>query len=524
MSKLRVSLILIFILLAGFGAVAGFGAGQEAAQRITLEACLVRALEKNLDLRIQILEPRMADAAVTQAFERFLPTLSFGIGAESNRSASFSFLDAAESVITRFDDYQAQFRQVLPTGGTLSASLYNYKNKTNLNFQTINPRYGSQLLFAFSQPLLRSFGYRIPRKEILIARQNRDIAENTAKKAVLDTIYAAETAYWDLVFAVEDLEVKRQSIKLARDLLERSRTQREVGMLAPIEVLSAEAEVAAREADILQAEALVKSREDALRAFLDMRTPVGETAAPLVPADAPATEIRTVSVESAVAAALSARPELLSARTGVRSKDLELTYARNQLLPDLSLNLSYWSPGVSGTQILYQDDNPLSGIVVGTISGQAAAAMKDAFHFRYKNWSVGLTLTVPLSTVLTRAAAAQAGLDVERARLVMEKAEQQIILEVRDAVRDVETNAKRVAAYEAALRLAEKKLEGEEQKVKVGLSTNYTLLQVQRDLAAAKSLHLRARIDSALSQARLDKATGASLEGRNIRWTDPLEK
>jgi outer membrane protein TolC len=86
-----------------------------------------------------------------------------------------------------------------------------------------------------------------------------------------------------------------------------------------------------------------------------MRTPAGETPAPLVPADASAPESPAVSVESALAAALSSRPELLSARTGVRSKDLELTYARNQLLPDLSFNLSYWSPGVSGTQILYQE-------------------------------------------------------------------------------------------------------------------------------------------------------------------------
>ena len=525
MMTLRISAKrLCILLLAGFGAAAGWGAGQEAAGRMTLETCLVRALEKNLDLRIQILEPKTADAAVTEAVEKFLPTLSFGIGAESNRSASFSFLDAAESVISRFDDYQAQLRQELPTGGTLSASLSSYKNETNRNFQTINPRYGSQILFGFSQPLLRGFGARIARKEILIARRDRDRAENSAKKAALDTIYSAETAYWDLVFAIEDLEVKRQSVRLARDLLERNLKEREIGMLAPIEVLSAEAEVAAREADILQAEAQVKSREDALRALLDMRTPVGEAPAPLVPADAPAVEARTISVESAVAAALASRPELLSARTGVRSKDLELTYARNQLLPDLSFRLSYWSPGVSGTQILYQDDDPFSGVVVGKIFGQGADAMRDAFRFRYKNWSAGLTLSLPLNTVLTRAAAASASLDVERARLEMEKAEQQIILEVRDAVRDVETNAKRVASYEAALRLAERKLEGEERKVKVGLSTNYTLLQVQRDLANAKSLDLRARIDSALSQARLDRAMGASLERRNIRWTDPLDR
>ncbi len=518
MKKICVASILLLTLLAGLGA------SQEASSRMTLEACLLRALEKNLDLRIQIIEPEIADAAVTRAFEKFLPTLSFSGGAESNRSASFSFLDAADNVITRFDDYGGQFRQELPTGGFVLASLYTYKNETNRNFQTINPRYGSQLTFTFSQPLLRNFGYRIPRKEILIARQTRDRADNTAKQAVLDTLYNTETAYWNLVFAIEDLGVKRQSFKLAQNTLDRNRTERQVGIVAPIEVLTAEAEAASREADIIQAESLVKSREDALRNLLDMRTPVGETPAPLVPADTPTSEDRRISIESAVATALSTRPELSSVRSNVQSKALELTYARNQLLPDLSLNLSYWSPGVSGTQILYQDNNPFTGVVVGTIPGLAAAAMKDAVGFHYKNWSLALTLSVPLNSILTRAAAVQASWDAERTRLELEKTEQQIILEVRNSLRDIETNAKRVNSYEIARQLAEKKLEGEERKVKVGLSTNYTLLQVQRDLAALQSQELQARIDYALSQARLDKAMGTSLERRNIRWTSPLEK
>jgi outer membrane protein TolC len=255
-----------------------------------------------------------------------------------------------------------------------------------------------------------------------------------------------------------------------------------------------------------------------------LRTPAGETPPPIVPADTPSSEARTTALESAVASALANRPELLSARTSVRSRDLDLLYARNQLLPDLSLNLSYWSPGISGTQILYQDNNPLTGVVVGRIAGLASAAMKDATNFRYKNWSLGLTLTVPLNTILTRAAAMQAGYNVEQARLEAERTEQTIILEVRNALRDVETNLRRVASYEAARRLAEKRLEGEDRKVKVGLSTNYTLLQVQRDLTSARSLELKARIDYAVSLARLDQVQGTSLETRNISWTSPLKK
>ena len=516
--KKAVSLIFPFLLLAGLRA------GQEASRSMTLEACLLQALEKNLDLRISVIEPQRADAAVTLASESFLPTLSFDAGAQSTRSASYSYFDGSANVVNRYDDYSAQLRQMLPTGGTLTASLSSYKSETNSLFQTINPRFGSQLAFSLSQPILRNFGYRIPRRQILIAQINRDQAENTAKLSVLDTLLNAETAYWDLVFAIEDLKVKRQSVQLARDLLERNRTQSDLGMLAPIEILTAEAEVATREADIHQAEALVLTREDALRTLLDIRTPAGEKPVSILPADTPAGEDRRIAVDAAVAAALANRPEVLSARSGIQGSGIELTYARNQLLPDLSFNLSYWSPGISGTQILFQDDNPLTGVIVGKIVGQATDAMKDATHFKYKNWSMGLTLTIPLNTILTRAAAARAGLDVEQARLRLERAEQQVILEVRSALRDVETNARRIASYEAARRLAERKLEGEERKTKVGLSTNYTLLQVQRDLTSARGQELRARIDYAVSQARLDKAMGTSLERRGITWTSPLDK
>jgi outer membrane protein TolC len=536
MKKNTLFLLLPMLLLqAGLGALAGTfdvsiptrtaqAAAQESAGRMTLEACLLRALQSNLDLRITILEPQKADAAVTQAGEAFLPVLSFDTGKQSNRSASFSFFDGTDNIVSRYDDYQANLSQRIPTGGTLTASLSSYKSETNSNYQTINPRYGSQLSFSFRQPLLRDFGYRIPRREILIAQQDRERSEYAAKRAVLDTLFNVESAYWDLVYAIEDLKVRRQSVQLARDLLERNRTESAIGMLAPIEVLTAEAEAASREAEIHQAEALVKSREDALRNLLDLRTPAGEMPAPIVPADTPASDARATVLESALASALANRPELLSARTSVRSRDLDLVYARNQLLPDLSLNLSYWSPGISGTQILYQDDNPLTGVVVGRIAGLASAAMKDATDFKYRNWALGLTLTVPLNTILTRAAAARAGLDVEQARLQLERTEQAIILEVRNALRDVETNLRRVASYEAARRLAEKRLDGEDRKVKVGLSTNYTLLQVQRDLTSARSLELKARIDYAVSLAKLDQVQGTSLESRNIAWTSPLKK
>jgi outer membrane protein TolC len=514
---------LIGFLLAG-ALSAGLAGAQEAARPMTLEQCLVRAMEKNLGLQVQVRNPELAGLEVSRAGEKFLPTLGFQYGKQNNRSASFSWIDSSSVIEARANSYTAGVTQLLPTGGSLRASFSGGMNDTNLKFQTINPYYNSSLAFTFSQPFLRDFGPSISRREILVARNNRDIADQTYKKALLDTLYTVEESYWQLVFSIENLKVMRQSLGLAEDLLARNKKELAIGMMAPIEVLSAESEVASRKADILQAEVLVKNRDDALRTLLNFTSKADTENRPIVPLEAPPTEKRTVSMDDALAQAMAGRPELQSARLALKNKDLDLVYARNQLLPDLSLQADYWSPAVSGTQILYQNGDPLTGVVVGTIPGGASQAMTDALKFKYKNWSVGLVLSVPLNTVFSRAAAVEASVGLEQAKIAQQDTEQQIFLEVRSAVRDVENNAQRVDAYAAARTLAGKKLEAEERKAKVGLSTNYTVLQVQRDLAAAQSLELQAKIDYVLSQARLDRSTGTSLDRRNIKWSPVPER
>jgi len=491
--------------------------GQDKTKPMTLEECLVRAMEKNLGLQVQVLQPELADLEISAAGEKFLPRLSFNYNAANNRAPSYSWLNSSDIELNKSHDCTLGVVQNLPMGGTVQASLYSAMTETNDRLQTINPYFNSRLVFSFSQPLLKNFGWAVSRKEILVAQNSRDIAGNSYKMALLETVYNVEEAYWNLVFSIENYKVMQKSLRLAKDLLERNKKEVEIGMMAPIEVLSAESEVATREADILQAEVQIRNREDTLRTLLNLSRKDGGENLPIVPTDAPAAERRDISIESALALAMAARPELQAAKLDLKNKDIELMYSRNQLLPDLSLQAFYWSPSLSGTQILFQDGNPLSGVVIGTIPGGSRQALNDAFKFKYRNWSVALRLTMPLNFVFSRAMAAQAKIDLGKSRLMLEDKEQQIFLEVRNSVREVENNAKRVDAYGAARRLAEKKLEAEERKVKVGLSTNYTLLQMQRDFANAQSQELKARIDYVLSLAKLDRASGTSLEKHNIK-------
>ncbi len=336
----------------------------------------------------------------------------------------------------------------------------------------------------------------------------------------METIYSVEDAYWNLVYSIDNLEVKRQSLKLAQDLLDKNRRSVEVGQLAPIEVLSAQAEVATREADILQAEAQVKNNEDRLKMILNLSAEEEKTFTSIQPKDKPKSQETKMALDEALVTAMENRPELRASRIGLKNQELNVTYAKNQLLPGLDLTASYWSPGVSGEQIIYLNNNPLTGIIIGRIPGGSSAAMKDAFNFKYQNWSVGLTLTLPMNNFLSRAMYTQAKLNMEQSLLNLKSQEQQIFLEIKNAVRAVETNYKRIQAYRVARELAEQKLAAEEEKLKVGLSTNYMVLQYQRDLVHRPQHRAQGHRRLQSLHGRMDRALGLSLKNKDMKVSD----
>jgi len=493
--------------------------GQQTEKHLSLNDCIVGAIKHNLGLAVEVLNPQIADISVAQAKEIFFPSLVFGYNRQKTESPAFSWLDATDQVEERYNDYSAQLSQLIPTGGRFSIDMFTYKNNTNRKFQEINPLYWSRLRFNFTQPLLKNFGSKVTRREIIVAQNNTEISESLLKQTLLGTIYDVEEAYWNLVYSIENLKVIQSSLELAQDLLAKNRREVEVGMLAPIEVLSAESEVASREADILQAEALIRSNDDRLKTILNLVVEADMELTKIVPTDTPTYEEREVSLEEALAIGLQKRPDLQASRIDLKNKDLDVSFAKNQLLPEINFQVAYWSPGISGTQILYQDDNPLTDVIVGTVPGDASDALKDAFNFKYTNWGIGLTLSIPINSVFSRAQYAQAKVSREQAELSLKNQEQQAFLEIRDAVRNVQTNYKRIQAYQLARQLAEEKLEAEEKKLKVGLTTNYLVLQHQRDLANTKSAELRAIIDYNLSLATLDRALGMTLDKRNIKMT-----
>jgi outer membrane protein TolC len=512
-------------LLAIIVAWPGPASAQDRDASMSLDACIMEALKNNLGVAIEVINPRLAEMSLGFTKEKYIPSMSFGFSSSNTSSASFSWIEAAATVSSQDNNYSAQVSQFIPTGGRFYATLSSYKSESNRSFQTINPRFGSTLTFSVWQPLLRNFGVGLNHRDIIIARNNLNISEVQFRAVLQNTIFGVEQAYWNLVFAIENLKVRRQSLDLAKDLLVKNTREAQVGTIAPIEVLNAEAEVATREADILQAEALVASNQDSLATILNLPREDNETRlARVVPTDQPAFEARAIDFESGLQTALENRTDLQVTKIDLQNKEITYDYLRNQLLPDLSLSAAYWSPGISGTQILYQDGNPLTNVVTGMLPAGAADSLRDAFHLRYKNWSLSLSLSIPINNYINRSHYAQIRMSYDQTLLRLKSLEQQIFLEIKNSVRDVETNFKRVQAYKLARELAEKRLQAEEKKLNVGMTTNYLVLLTQRDLAAAKTNELKALIDYNLSLSSLERSLGTSLKTKGIRIGDIIDR
>ena len=518
---MRKRLILPLIAVAFILAPAVSAQEAQGTLSLSLEDCIVRALKDNLGVAIQVLGPQISAESVNAAQEKYIPSLSLSYSSRKTENAAYSYLDSpGDSSINRTRNFNfLTASQTLPTGGTLRLDFTGYRTTTNQRGRTIDPRFGTTLAFNLSQPLLKNFGMKISRREIMVAKNNLGVSEENLRNTLMTTVYNVESAYWNLVYSIENLEVRKQSLQLAKDLLEKNQRSVEVGTLAPMEVLSARAEVATREADLISAETSIKSNEDALRLLLNISEAESQGLAALVPKDKPTYVPREVNFEEAIAAAIQNRADLEISRIGLETDKLNLSYAKNQVLPDLSLSASYSSPGIDGTRIFYVG-SPLDGIVDYTLPGDITGALKQTMKFTYPNWNLGLTLNLPLSNFFGRANLAQARLNMRQAMLEIENQKEQVYIEIKNAVRTVEANYKRILAFTTARELSEQKLAAEEEKRRVGMSTNYVVLTYQRDLANARISELNAIISYNVSLALLEKAMGTNLKSKNINLTD----
>jgi len=509
----------VAVLLAAPVLAGPAGEQETAPLTLSLRDCIARTLAVSLDVSIEALNPAIFDESVAEAGEKYLP--AFGLSfLNQNRTILGTWGVEGTSYSNKYDYYNADLSQRLPTGGTVTLAFTHSMTNTERAYTVINPSYYSELELAISQPLLKGFGPKVERAETRRARSQADISRQTLKATLLQTVCDVEIAYWNLVYSLESLRVAELSLEQSREILKRSQEGARVGTKSAVEVLSAETEVAGWENSVFSARLLVDERQDSLRKLLNM--PAGDPFAvpEIIPSDKPEFEKRAVRYEDAVAAALRERPEIAMVENELAQSAAEVGYAKNQLLPELNLQFSTWNPGQSGVKYIYQDGNPFSGIVVDVIKGSRMDSIKDVFRKGSKNWTLSLNFNLPLGNVFSRARVAKAQLEGERVALELEKRKKDIGYEIAEALKDLAANQRKVETSAAYRALLEKRVEAELQRYQVGLVGSEWLFSYQGRLAQARNDESRAIIDCRIALARLEKAMGTTLKSKNLKFRE----
>jgi outer membrane protein TolC len=482
-------------------------AGQDAPVRgLTLRQCVERALRENLDLAIERLVPEMSALSLRAIRDNYLPQFALTYRNSDNNNPGTWGVEGSD-IKQKSDNLSFNISQQFAWGTSVGATVYSSMTDTTRAYSLINPSYNSYVQFNLVQPLLRGFGSKASNVEAIKAARNIEIADATLRAQAFQTIYQVEEAYWSLVAAGENLKVQESSLAGSRELLARTRAGARIGTESGIEVLNAETEVARYEDAVLSAGRLVQSRQDQLKKLLNL--PAGGEER-IVLLDRPTAELREVSAEEILRIALDNRPEMEAARRQAENSRSDVDYYRNQSLPRLDLNLSFWALGVSGVKYVYQDDNPLTGVVIDKIVGGRGESFSDILKAKYKNWSLNLTLEVPLGALLSRSGLARSRAAEEQSRLQLEKQKRDIEFEVQDIVRELAAKARIIASSTRYRELAEKRVASETQRYQQGLVGSEWLFNYRRDLANARSAEIQAVVDYRIALARLDRIRGTS--------------
>lgn len=485
-------------------------------RRLTIDEAVALALEQNLALRVERINPLIEDQNVRLARTAWTPIFGGNLTFTDSSTPPDSFLSGAEGETTLKSERLSSnmnVQQLLPWGQDYTFTWNGSRQKTNNVFSTFNPRLGTDFDFTFNQPLLRNFGIDNARQQLIVSKRNREISDVDLRAAVVNTIRNVRTAYVGLTLARANLLVQQQSLELARQTLKDNRTRVEIGTMAPIDIVEAEAEVARNEEGVIVAEAQIRQAEDSLRAIIfDPSTPEFWNMTIDTAEDIPAPQPVAIDTNAAIQEALGKRTDLQRFRKSLEITEVNMKYYRNQVLPQVNLRVSYGADGLGGEQTVREPGFP-PGDIIGTAQRGFGSALGDAFTFDYPTWSTGVIVSMPLGTSAAKANLARTQLQYDQAKLQLSSLEMQVGVQVRDAVRTLETAYKRVEATRASRQLSERRLEAEQKKFGVGMSTSFLVFQAQRDLALARTNELQAVYDYYRAQVNFEAVMETSIGG-----------
>lgn len=505
-------------------ALLAFAGAAHAQESLTLRDATTRALAKNRDIEIERESVQQADAGIDRARSAYDPTLRAEARYRDQRLPTTSVLSGAPegelAPTLREVSSSATYTQLLSSGASITFGTSVARDTSNSFLTLVSPGWLTSFTAEIRQPLLQNRRIDPARRAIRLAAVSRDRTQASLRRTVAETTAAVEQAYWTLVAADQDVEIRRASITLA----EAQRTDvaaRIEGKVTPeSDIAQPNAEIARRRGDLLAASETRARAERALKALILGSADDPLWSVTLQPADAPTPTVAAVDLQEALRVAAAERPELADADARVALQEIEIDASKDRLRPQLDLVGSYTSRGLAGARHDGVQTFPgLPATFPADLDGGLGSSLENALRQRFPDLSAGVQLTIPIGHRAARADVATAESMKRQTVSARERLLLQIGVEVRNAVTALETAAARIDAARAAREAAEVQLQAEQDRFTAGLTTTFLVLTRQNDLASARLTETAALAALRRAQVELARARGTLLKDRNIDLT-----
>jgi outer membrane protein len=501
---------------------------------LSLSDAIALALENNIDVEVSRYAYPLSDAALLSAKATngsgvsYDPALTSNINWARNANINTNSVTAGGTSVNVADIATRNFglQQGFVTGGTATLGFNNNSQTTNNTNAIFLPSYLSGLNLQVNQPLLQGFGIAYNTRNLRVAKNNIRLTDFQFEQQLDTTLNTVISTYWNLVSAALAVDVAQQSLDLSNKLLDDNKKQLEIGTMAPLDVLQAQQQVATSETNLVTAQTAVEQQEVALKNLLSRNglAATNISAVHIIPTDRiTIPDVEPIQpVQDVVAKALDRRPELAQLRIQVENSKINLSGARNLLLPQINFVGSVSNPGAGGIFNTTPQINPLTGQIIPrqepnpTYIGGYSNILSQVFGVPNVNYTVGVQLTIPIHNRAAQAAYITQDLQLRQSELGIQKEVNQIRMDVQNALIAVKNARARYQSAATASAVAAQVLDAEQKKYALGASTSYAVVQHQTDLANARQAEVAALSTYALAKLQMDQATGTILENNNV--------
>ena len=465
-------------------------ADERPARPLSLQDCFAEALKHNFDVQVEQLNPEISLYNLKSAYAGYDPI--FTLSGEHRYNDSGSVFQNGQQVAG--SEYNEQLYSSGFSGGTPWGMTYdlggNVSRTTGINSLTNGISSGQVGALTLTQPLLKNFWIDDTRLTIRLNKNRLKFSEQGLREQIITTVTAVENAYYELIFARENVNVEQEALVLAQTQLDQDKQRVEVGSLAPLDVQQDQAQVAQSQANLIAAQNTLSVDQNALKNLLtdDYTAWHGVEIQPTATLTA---QQQLFDVQDSWNKGMTERPDLLQARLNVEEQGIQLKYYRNQLFPEVDLIGSYGYNGAG------QDFNDTFN--------QFAAADRPFYSY-------GAQLSMPLSNIGPRNQFKSGKVTEKQLLLQLKQLEQNVMVEIDNAVEAAKADWESVDATRQARTYAEAALDAEQKKYAVGKSTTFTVLKLQNNLTSARSQEIRALANYNQALANLAAAEGSSLQ------------